>query len=151
VLSELCNHALDTAPEECCGLVTGTAAQRFRNVYRITNVMTKMHLADAVAFPRDARHAYYMAEIEYLRAQQHAESKGETVTAVYHSHVEAGAYLSAEDLAYAEHALFPFPGAAQIVLSVLGGRVDESAIFEVSRATGTFAPRSGRLLEVDEE
>jgi len=63
----------------------------------------------------------------------------------------AVADLSAEDLAYAEHALFPFPGAAQIVLSVLGGRVDESAIFEVSRATGTFAPRSGRLLEVDEE
>jgi len=148
VLSELCNHAVDTAPEECCGLVTGTPTDPFRHVHRITNVMTKMHLGDPVAFPRDAHHAYYMAEIEYLLAQKQAEARGETVTAVYHSHVDAGAYLSVEDLAYAEHPLFPFPGAAQIVLSVLGGRVKEAAIFEIDETTGTFPAQGGRPLEV---
>ena len=40
------------------------------------------------------------------------------MTAVYHSHVDVGAYLSELDLEYAEHALFPFPGADQIVIAV---------------------------------
>lgn len=150
VLSELCNHALDVAPEECCGLVAGSAADRFQHVYRITNVMTKMHLGDPVAFPRDAHHAFYMAEVEYFAAQKDAEAKGLEVTAVYHSHVEAGAYLSAEDRAYAEHPLFPFPGAAQIVISILGGRVEGAAIFELDTATGTFPARGGHALEVVE-
>lgn len=150
VLSELCNHALETAPEECCGLIVGSGRQRFEQVHRITNVMTRMHLADPLAFPRDARHAYYMAELEYLVAQKDAEARGRTVTAVYHSHVEAGAYLSQEDLAYAEHPLFPFPRAAQIVVSVLGGRVKEAAIFEIDPATGTFRQPGGRPLGVVE-
>jgi proteasome lid subunit RPN8/RPN11 len=150
VLSELCNHALETAPEECCGLVIGSARQRFEQVHRITNVMTRMHLADPAAFPRDARHAFYMAELEYLEAQKHAEARGRRVTAVYHSHVEAGAYLSPEDLAYAEHPLFPFPRAAHIVVSVLGGRVKEAAIFEIDSAAGTFRESSGRPLGVVE-
>lgn len=154
VMSELCQHALDTAPEECCGLVTGTAANRFERSYRVTNVMTKMHLGDALAFPRDARHAYYMAEIEYLRAQKDAEADGQTVTAVYHSHVGAGAYLSEEDLGYAEHPLFPFPGASQIVIAVMSDRgadrVKEAALFELDVATGGFSEAGGRMLEVVE-
>lgn len=154
VMSELCQHALDTAPEECCGLVTGTAANRFEHSHRITNVMTKMHLGDALAFPRDARHAYYMAEVEYLRAQKEAEAHGRVVTAVYHSHVGAGAYLSEEDLGYAEHPLFPFPGAAQIVIGVVSDRgtdrIKEAALFEIDPASGGFSEAGGRLLEVGE-
>ncbi|MCH2185534.1 Mov34/MPN/PAD-1 family protein [Myxococcota bacterium] len=148
VMSEICRHALDTAPEECCGLVVGSIHQRFEKPCRITNVMTKMHLSDPVSFPRDARQAYYMTEVEYLRAQQEAEGAGRFVSAVYHSHVDAGAYLSNEDLAYAEHPLFPFPGAAQIVISVLGGRVKEAAIFEMDPVTRDFRGVKGRLLEV---
>ena len=148
VMSEICRHALDTAPEECCGLVVGSIQQRFESPCRISNVMTKMHLADPISFPRDARQAYYMTEVEYLRAQQEAEMAGRFVTAVYHSHVDAGAYLSTEDLAYAEHPLFPFPGAAQIVISVLGGRVKEAAIFEMDAVTRDFRGVNGRLLEV---
>jgi proteasome lid subunit RPN8/RPN11 len=150
VLNELCSHALGAAPEECCGLVTGTQAERFQQVHRITNVMTKMHLADATLFRRDAHHAYYMAETEYLRAQKEAESRGQTVTAVYHSHVEAGAYLSEEDLVYAENPLFPFPRAAQIVLSIVAGRIKEAAIFDIDPSIGGFPVNGGRLLEVVE-
>jgi proteasome lid subunit RPN8/RPN11 len=150
VMHELHSHALDAVPEECCGLVTGSPGNRFKRVYRITNVMTKKHIADSIAFPRDARHAFYMAEGEYLLAQRDAEAKGETVTAVYHSHVEAGPYLSREDLVYAEHPLFPFPGAAQIVLSVIGDQVAGSALFEADPDTGEFRHEGARLLEVDD-
>ena len=134
VLHELYRHALEVAPEECCGLVIGDEEARFLRAVRVTNVMTKMHVADEKTFPRDARHAYYMSETEYQRAIEEAEARGERVTAIYHSHFGQGCYLSEDDLAFASHPLFPFPDAAQLVLSLIGdrvgGRVREVGIFE---------------------
>jgi proteasome lid subunit RPN8/RPN11 len=145
ILHEICLHALDAAPEECCGLVMGTGQQPLARVIRVTNVMTKMHVADPETFPRDARHAYYMAEIEYLRAIEEAEAREETVTAIYHSHFGQGCYLSQDDLAFAGHPLFPFPQAEQIVVSVLADGVSEVGVFEPDdRAPGGF---KGRRLE----
>lgn len=145
ILNEICTHALDVAPEECCGLVMGRTGEPMRRVVRITNVMTKMHVADPDAFPRDARHAYYMSEVEYLRAIEEAESRGESVTAVYHSHFGQGCYLSQDDLAFAAHPLFPFPHAAQIVVSLLADGIREVGIFEpVESAPNGFR---GRRLE----
>ncbi len=146
VLNELCNHARDVVPEECCGLVAGRDDDRFRRVYRITNVMTRMHLADPKTFPRDAHHAYYMLESEYLTALRDAERGGERITGVYHSHVGTGVYLSTEDLAYAQHPLFPFPEAVQIVISILGDRVQAVGLFELDARTGHFDLRGGRLV-----
>jgi proteasome lid subunit RPN8/RPN11 len=130
VLHEICGHALEVAPEECCGLVFGTANDEFSRAIRVTNVMNKMHAADPKAFPRDARHAYYMSEVEYMRAIEDAEARSEHVSAVYHSHFGHGCYLSSDDLAFAQHPLFPFPSAAQLVVSLLGQRVKDVGIFE---------------------
>lgn len=130
VLHEVCRHALDVAPEECCGLVLGRLEERFVRSVRITNIMTKKHLEDPTAFPRDANHAYYMSEVEYQRIIEAAEAQSEFVSAIYHSHVEQGCYLSADDLAFAVHPLFPFPEASQIVVSILAERVEEVGIFD---------------------
>ncbi|MCR9096816.1 MAG: M67 family metallopeptidase [bacterium] len=147
ILHEICQHALDVVPEECCGLLLGDEEGWARRVVRITNVMTKMHVSDPEAFPRDARHAYYMSEVEYLKAVQEAEARSERVTAVYHSHVGHGCYLSPDDVAFATHPLFPFPEAAQIVVSLLDGKVKEAGVFE-PRTTATGAPGFvGRFLE----
>ena len=130
ILNEICRHALDVAPEECCGLLLSGDDPSSHRVVRVTNVMTKMHVADPDAFPRDARHAYYMSEIEYLRAIEEAESQDEHVVAVYHSHFGQGCYLSPDDIAFASHPLFPFPNAGQIVVSLLHGKVQDVGIFE---------------------
>ena len=69
------------------------------------------------------------------------------MTAVYHSHVSAGVYLSEMDQDFANHELFPFPLAAQIVLAVGADAVDRviaAGIFERD-ASGRFR---GRPLEV---
>jgi proteasome lid subunit RPN8/RPN11 len=149
VLNEICTHALETRPEECCGLVTGVDADRFREVYRCRNTMTLQHQNDPESYPRDGREAYYMSETDYLRALEDAETRGESVTAVYHSHVAAGVYLSEMDQDFANHELFPFPSAAQIVLAVGANAVDRvlgAGIFERD-AAGHF---KGRPLEVGE-
>ena len=150
VLNELCRHALDAVPEECCGLITGTQAEVFSTVRRVSNVMTRMHVTDEAAFPRDARTGYYMAETEYLSAQQEAGARGERITAVYHSHVDADAYLSEEDLVYAESPIFPFPGAFQIVLSVVGDKVKDAAIFEPDPEVGEFSHDRACLIKARE-
>ncbi len=137
ILNELYGHALETLPEECCGLLLGGEDPRFRTLVRCRNVMTQHHQQDPAHYPRDGRQAFWMSEADYQRAEQQAEAAGERVTAVYHSHVGAGAYLSALDLEYAENALFPFPDADQIVVAVAHRKIDAVGLFR--RAAGAFA------------
>jgi proteasome lid subunit RPN8/RPN11 len=129
ILNELCEHAREAEPEECCGLVVSEGSLRYGRAVRCHNEMTRRHEEDPDEFPRDSRSAYYMSMRDVLEVSREAERSGEHVTAVYHSHVGAGAYLSKDDLAYARHALFPFPFADQIVLSVIERSVREIKIF----------------------
>ena len=133
-LNQICAHALETLPEECCGLIAGDARERRRLVYPCRNEMTSRNQIDPDHFPRDGREAFYMNELDYQRATEEAEGKGQEVTAVYHSHVGFGVYLSEMDLEYALHQLFPFPRADHIVLAVYDGRIDAVGLFE--RGTG---------------
>ena len=129
VLNELGAHAREAEPEECCGLVLSDGSQRYGRAVRCQNEMTLRHREDPEEFPRDGRAAYYMSMRDVLEISREAERSGERVTAVYHSHVGAAAYLSKDDLAYARNPLFPFPYADQIVLSVFDLTVREIKIF----------------------
>ena len=158
IMQEIYAHARDAAPDECCGLITGTDDQMFRTSHRISNVMTKMHLAEPEKFPRDSQQAYYMAESEVLAVIRAAEDRGEHVTAVYHSHVSMGIYLSEDDLAFAEHPLFPFQGAAQLVVSVVDSPndsateqvVEGAGLFLYDREAGEFERAGGRRVEISD-
>jgi proteasome lid subunit RPN8/RPN11 len=84
-----------------------------------------------------------MSEVDYLRVHQEAEERGEFVTAVYHSHADAGAYFSELDQAFALQPAFPFPDAHHIVISVVEGLLKESAVFLRAEGEAGFG---GRLL-----
>jgi proteasome lid subunit RPN8/RPN11 len=142
ILHELCAHALETLPEECCGLILGRGTARYGRVVRCRNEMTRRHLADPLTHPRDGRAAFWMNEGDYMDAQAQAAAAGEEVTAVYHSHVDVGAYLSELDLEYAEHALFPFPAADQIVIAVHERRVVTLGVYQREGVTKPFTGRS---------
>jgi len=144
ILNELCAHALETLPEECCGLIVGDARQRYRGLVRCHNEMSRRHREDPVAFPRDGRQGFYMSEGDYLRAREQARAEGGSVTAVYHSHVGVGSYLSEQDLEYAENPFFPFPEADQIVVAVFERHVKGIGIF---RREGYGRPFAGRSVE----
>lgn len=129
VLHDLFAHALEALPEECCGLVLRNGPYRYGLVERCRNEMTARHANEPETYPRDGKAAFYMSDYDVLRVRREAEVSGREVTAVYHSHVGAGAYLSEMDLEYAEHALFPFPEADQIVLPVYDKSVREPGVF----------------------
>ena len=130
VFHELCEHARTTCPEECCGLIFGTAQQRFARAVRCRNEAT-LHYGD----PRANHTRFWMSQVDLQQALEKWEALGEHVTAVYHSHVDCGVYLSESDLDYADPGAFP--AADHVVISVrketVGGR--EEGRFE---AAGIF-------------
>ena len=150
VVDEIFAHARELSSgspsEECCGLIVGSEQERFEHVVRCRNEMTALHRADKEAFPLDGRRAYWMNVDDYREAQREAAKRNLRITAIYHSHVGEGVYLSPTDIAYAREEGFPFPDADQIVVSVaspgegrLGARLDEDAEREVEvREMGLF-------------
>lgn len=142
LLNELRSHALETWPEECCGLLVGPGPGRFEAAHRCRNDMTRLHRQDPASWPRDGTKAFHMNEIDYLRVRDQAEAAGRRVTGVYHSHVDAAAYFSELDQAYVRQPLFPFPDASHIVLSLLEGRVREVALFRLEPTSGRFEGRA---------
>ena len=129
VLTQICSHAVETFPEECCGLVTGGDRERFREVHRCRNEMTLNHRQDPALYPRDGTQAFWMSELDYLAIVKQAEERGDRVTGVYHSHVGVGAYFSELDQEFASQDLFPFPDADHIVVSIVDRVVKELASF----------------------
>lgn len=139
VLHDVFAHAREADPEECCGLITGDEGERYRHVVRCRNDMTLHHRRDPLAYPRDGREGFFMNEQDYQRAADEAEANRERVFCVYHSHVGCGAWFSELDQEFAEQPHFPFPVATHLVVSVMGGKVVDQALFE--RADTSQGPR----------
>jgi proteasome lid subunit RPN8/RPN11 len=139
VLNEVFAHAREAEPEECCGLISGVEDVPYRHVIRCRNDLTLHHQRDPETHPRDGRQGFFMNEQDYLRAADDAEARGERITCVYHSHVEAAAYFSELDQEFAGQDLFPFPDADHLVVSVFGGKVGDPVVFR--READGFAGR----------
>jgi proteasome lid subunit RPN8/RPN11 len=144
IYNELCSHALETLPEECCGLIVGAGGDRFGRLVRCRNAMTRLHHEDPEAWPHDNHSGFYMNPEDYRPWLEDGSEADGHVVAVYHSHVGAGCYLSEEDLAYAENPLFPFADADQIVVAVFDAQVKGVGIF---RRQGIGRPFVGCVLE----
>jgi [CysO sulfur-carrier protein]-S-L-cysteine hydrolase len=92
----------------------------------IPNVADRYHAKDPARFPRMSRESYLMDPKMQLRVLEELARSGGEVVAVWHSHVEVGAYFSAKDRADAVVEGTPLvPGAEYLVLGVRGGRVTE--------------------------
>ncbi len=144
LLNEISEHARESFPEECCGLMLGKGSGCFEAARRCKNDMTALHGRDPLTYPRDGRRAFHMNELDYQKVQREADAQGALVTAVYHSHVDAGLYFSESDQAFATQPGFPFPRAWHIVISVFDRRVRECAVFMRADGAETF---EGRMLE----
>jgi proteasome lid subunit RPN8/RPN11 len=142
ILNDLYAHAIHTVPEECCGLIVGTDEDRLQRLVRCRNEMTMRHRQDPLEYPRDGSEAFYMNSLDYMMVHDEAEARGERVTAVYHSHVGVGAYLSGMDLAYAQSANFPFPDADHIVVAIFDRKVDSVAFFRKDGGDQSFTGRT---------
>ena len=60
------------------------------------NIQDEIHAKDPAKHPRDSRTAYFIDPKDLL-AIGRREAQGFSLAAIYHSHIDAGAYFSATD------------------------------------------------------
>jgi [CysO sulfur-carrier protein]-S-L-cysteine hydrolase len=113
---------------EVCGFVVRRGAEL--EVVPVPNVADRYHAVDPERFPRTSRDGYLMDPKVQLRLQREIEAWGGEIVAVWHSHIEVGAYFSEKDRADAVvDGVQTMPGAEYLVLGVRGGRVTEAKRF----------------------
>ena len=113
---------------EVCGFVVRRGAAL--EVVPVPNVADRYHAADPERFPRTSRDGYLMDPKAQLRLHRELEGGGGEIVAVWHSHVETGAYFSEKDRADAVvDGVQAVPGAEYLVLGLRGGRVTEARRF----------------------
>ena len=83
-IDEMVAHAIQDAPNECCGILAGTR-DRAENLYRMTNVEASPY-------------RYSMSGTELLRTTQEIERNGWDLLVIYHSHTHSEAYPSSTDV-----------------------------------------------------
>ena len=71
------DHARETAPEECCGLIGGVSETQAVTLYRLRNVTPNPELG------------YEAAPEDLFAAQRQMRERGEGLLAIYHSHPRA--------------------------------------------------------------
>ena len=135
-LAALCEA--DPAREVCGFLLRRGGALE---VVPVANVADRYHAADPARFPRTSRDAYLMDPKAQLRVHREVEDDGAEIVAIWHSHVEVGAYFSEKDRADATVDGAPtVPGAEYLVLGVRAGRVTEVKRFRWSADGFVEAP-----------
>ncbi len=96
VLDAIYAHAREGYPEEVCGFVLCDRDGGRAEARRCDNRQNALHAEDPKAFPRDARTAYNLGAKDLFFLDKSLRSE-RPVRLIYHSHIEVGAYFSAED------------------------------------------------------
>lgn len=119
--------ALADPGREVCGFVIEDAAGRLELV-PVRNVAGEVR--GPPGLPGDARRAFLADPSGHLALSRRMRAEGGRIAAVYHSHVDAPAVLSAVDLEQAVLGGEPLhPGVDQLIVATRGGKVLEIRMF----------------------
>ena len=130
------DDVVENYPNEACGLVLRDQDGALSTVV-CGNLQDRYHALDPEAYPRTARAAFKLNELQIVRAAE----RGQELVCIYHSHCDAGAYFSAEDVRCAApdgEALYP--GVGYLVVSVFGGQVRAAEMFHFDEEHKRFLP-----------
>jgi len=124
ILARLVALAEADPDREVCGFVLrrGEALE----VWPVANVADRYRELEPDQYPSSSRESYLMDPQEQFRIHRELARSGGEIVAIWHSHVEVGAYFSAKDRADALiDGAQVVPGAEYLVLGVKSGRVTE--------------------------
>jgi proteasome lid subunit RPN8/RPN11 len=87
--------------EEACGYLEGPAddALLVDRAVELPNLANKYHLADPEGHPRTGREYFKINALKFERAIEAGKAGGRPLKVFFHSHLDCGAYFSAEDAA----------------------------------------------------
>jgi proteasome lid subunit RPN8/RPN11 len=138
VLDAIYAHARAGYPEEVCGFIVADDEAR-----RCENRQNALHAEDPVHFPRDAKTAYNLGakDIFFLEKSLRTERP---VRVIYHSHVDVGAYFSAEDARAATFEGEPLYPVDYLVVDVRSDGVRGAKLFRFAEGSfvevGSYGP-----------
>jgi proteasome lid subunit RPN8/RPN11 len=102
VVRAMAEHARKWYPSECCGLlIARQGAEAVTRAVLMDNLADKLHAANPEDFPQTGREYFSLNERQAQRHADEAKAAGERWLAIFHSHVDCGAYFSREDQAMA--------------------------------------------------
>lgn len=135
---DICAHAQDTFPDECCGVIFTDGKSDY--VERLKNIQNQLNALDPQTYPRSAAIAYAMDPKQLELVIDNAALNGMKLKAFYHSHPDHQAYFSQEDKAFASPFGEPtFPDTAQVVISIYSREVKDIRAYAWSEEQGDFA------------
>lgn len=120
LVGKMFEHARAAAPDECCGLLGGSAALA-ASVYPLRNVAG------------DARVAYEASPEELFAAQREMRARGEALLAIYHSHPRSADPVPSES----DVRLAFYPSAVYLIIG-FGADGPVLRAFRISEAEGRW-------------
>lgn len=87
--------------EEACGYLVGPSGDALLvdRAIELENLANKYHKADPEGHPRTGHDYFKINTLKFDRALQEGSAEGRPVKVFFHSHLDCGAYFSAEDAA----------------------------------------------------
>jgi [CysO sulfur-carrier protein]-S-L-cysteine hydrolase len=87
--------------EESCGFLEGPVGDPLfvDKAIELENLANKYHAADPEGHPRTGREYFKINSLKFERAIEEGRKSGRPVKVFFHSHLDCGAYFSAEDAA----------------------------------------------------
>jgi len=134
-------HAESDYPGECCGVALACQVRQDEIVDLIPcrNAEDEFHTRDPEHFPRTSASAYFIDPKDLLKIEQICREQRKLVRLVYHSHPDAEAYFSDEDVRQSVMDGEPLmPDAWQLVVSVKDGTLASHKTFRWDTA-GCYA------------
>lgn len=123
-LEQICRHAAETYPNECCGLLIGCIRDGrifVSEACRISNIQ------------EDSARTRYMGDpYEQFRAMKEARKRGMDMVGVYHSHPDVPPRPSLYDLQHA------WPGYIYLILTVRRGQPEEIRAWRLTSGETDF-------------
>src|SRR5689334_4863746 len=139
---ELAGIAAYARDEEACGFLTGPAADALLidRAVELENLANKYHRVDPEGHPRTGREYFKINSLKFERAIAEGTASGNPVKVFFHSHLDCGAYFSAEDAASMTMGGTAGPSyeLAYLVTAVDQGIVTDHKLFVWESATRSF-------------
>lgn len=117
-------HALQETPNECCGILVGTASDEHRFVQQVHCL--------ANVWEGERTHRFMIDAKVHLRLQREARESLLSIVGFYHSHPQGTANPSAFDAELA------WPDHSYVIVSLRDGRVEEIKSWCLDEAESRF-------------
>lgn len=128
--------------EEACGYLEGPAGDGLAvdKAVELENLANKYHQADPEGHPRTGHDYFKINALKFERAIQQGNEGGRPVKVFFHSHLDCGAYFSAEDAASMTMGGTGDPSfqLSYLVTAVDQGKVTAHKLFIWSAASKSF-------------